>query len=178
MSFCFFVMVGADMLDILRPKTIRIYKFEGVCRGYENAPIVLKNIHLKYSNKIHLISLVSVARENLQEGLKLKLDLKRCQSRESLDSCEKYQTVVINHLCDLINGENKPWSPLVKMSDPPMHCPIRKGVSYVRNGTFDGSAFSHLPVSGWYWIATAYGLGEKTNRVLFCVKFEGQLVSS
>ncbi|XP_063929458.1 uncharacterized protein LOC135141854 [Zophobas morio] len=174
----FWLTVAANVMDVLRPKTIRIYKFEGVCSGYENAPITLRDIHLIYSNKIHLISLVCVGKENISEDLKLKLDLKRCQSREALDSCEKYQTININHLCRLINAENKPWSPLVKLANPPMQCPVRKGVRVVKNGTFDGSAFSHLPIAGWYWIVTAWALGEETNRVLMCVNFEGQLVSS
>lgn len=76
----------------------------------------------------------------------------------------------------MIIGDNKPWSPLVKMSQPAFVCPLKKGVYSFKNGTFDGSAFGHLPISGWYWIVTALMLSEKSERTLACFKFEGQLI--
>lgn len=59
--------------------------------------------------------------------LQLKLTLKRCQTRESLDSCEVYQTITVNHLCDLLNpDEKKPWSPFLKQVHPHFKCPLKK----------------------------------------------------
>lgn len=44
------------------------------------------------------------------------------------------------------------------------------------NGTFDGSAFSAFPISGWYWKVLARTYDEVTNEQLLCVKVEGQVV--
>lgn len=51
-----------------------------------------------------------------------------------------------------------------------------QGVYVVENGTFDGSAFSAFPVSGWYWKVIARTYEEVTNDQLLCVKVEGQIV--
>lgn len=45
----------------------------------------------------------------------------------------------------------------------------------MKNGTFDGSKFSNLPVSDWYWRIKVHLLSDVTEKVLMCVKVEGQI---
>ncbi|XP_044262609.1 uncharacterized protein LOC123010050 [Tribolium madens] len=173
----YFLPINGQILNMMKPKTIRVHKFS-TCPGHEKDLLVVKNVQIAFSNRINLISAQVLIRETLHEDIKIKLVLNRCKSREALDSCEKYQNINMNHFCGILNDDNKPWSPFLKMCDPPFACPFKKGVYSFRNGTFDGSAVGHLPVSGWYWIVTAFMVGEKSDRTLGCVNFDGQIVSA
>ncbi|EEZ97280.1 uncharacterized protein LOC103314435 [Tribolium castaneum] len=94
---------NGQIMDMMKPKTVRVHKLE-TCPGHEKAPLIIKNVQLSYANRVNLISLQTVVRETVPEDIKLKLVLKRCKSREALDSCEKYQNINMNHLCGMLNG--------------------------------------------------------------------------
>lgn len=122
-------------------------RFDGKCMGkqlpvyYEDTKVALVN------NRVTTMSTKIIVQRDVPHDFKvgtilsshpnksyshsnnfqLKLTLKRCQSRESLDSCEIYQTITVNHLCDLLNpDEKKPWSPFLKQVHPPFKCPLKK----------------------------------------------------
>lgn len=92
---------------------------------------------------------------------------------DDLASCDDHETAKVDHVCDHFSEQNALWSPLLKTIKPKLSCPIKKvistnsavllwnlrlknvkvilivqGVYTVRNGTFDLSMMSRLPVDG------------------------------
>ncbi|KAJ8968471.1 hypothetical protein NQ314_002289 [Rhamnusium bicolor] len=120
-----FVKANSE-LDMFRPKTVRIYQFKGTCRGLENATIQYTDIQLINVNRTFHVSLKAHISKPVKNGLKLRLSLSRCRSRDALDSCETYTTIKVNHFCNILNAENKPWSEFVTLFKPPMKCPLKK----------------------------------------------------
>lgn len=92
-------------------------------RAINHNPAVSK----RNSGITHFRAFVLYKRLNTICLFQLSINLKRCQSKEALDSCETYQTININRLCDLLDpNDKKPWSPLLKTVKPPYSCPIKK----------------------------------------------------
>lgn len=50
-----------------------------------------------------------------------------------------------------------------------------QGEHYVKNGTFDGSAFSHIPINNFYWKVTVHLLTDPGDKVIMCNQLEGQI---
>ncbi|KAK5646373.1 hypothetical protein RI129_004837 [Pyrocoelia pectoralis] len=109
----------------------------------------------------------------------LVLKFERCKSRENPDTCEPYQDVNIKDICSLIHQDDKPWSTFVKNLDPPLYCPVKKGVYTCKNATFDGIALSVLPISGMYWKVRVLLLepGAHRSMPVMCVNAEGEIVN-
>ncbi|KAJ8918684.1 hypothetical protein NQ315_015004 [Exocentrus adspersus] len=162
-------------MDLFRPKTVRIYQFKGTCPEYEDVPIRYSDIQLVTANRTMHISMKITLLADVDSDMKLWLFLKRCTSRDSLDTCETYNTIKINHFCRILNAKNKPWTMVVDQITPPVKCPLKKGDYEVKNSTFDGSAFDRFPVVNWYWMITVHLRDETTNEVLLCAFLEGQV---
>ncbi|CAG9855361.1 unnamed protein product [Phyllotreta striolata] len=174
---CILIFGVAAQLDIFRPKTIRFNVFKGRCPDYPKAPIYLSNVQLNNINRTFYVSLkVHVTKNIDSDDLKLELHLKRCASSDALDSCENYNTIKLNHFCKMLDAEDKPWTPFRKYFHPPSTgCPLRKGEHSIKNGTFDGSAFSRIPINNFYWKVTVHLITVPQDEVVMCNQVEGQI---
>ncbi|KAK5646370.1 hypothetical protein RI129_004834 [Pyrocoelia pectoralis] len=145
---------------------------------------------LKFTNRANVIlyklftsSILSLINTMLSAPVnipffQLILKFERCASRENPDSCEPYPDVNIKDICTLSHQDHKPWSSFAKNLDPPLYCPYKKGVYICRNATFDGTALSVLPISGFFWKVRALLLepGANISMPVLCIHAEGEIV--
>ncbi|XP_049817699.1 uncharacterized protein LOC126264316 [Aethina tumida] len=174
-SICItFFITKTDLFDS-RPRTLRIYQLKGFCPGYEKAPIIWRDVNFQTINRTFYLNGKILVRRGIQNGLKLDLSLRRCQSRDALATCEDYQGIHLNRLCAFIHKDHTPWAPLVALIKPRIACPLQKGAYSLTNGTIDGKAlFANWPFADYYWKTTVKVLDEVTDEVLMCIYMEAQ----
>ncbi len=97
---------------------------------------------------------------------------KKCTLENEYD-CDDLENSILDNVCDRLLDKNAFWAPLLKIIKPELSCPINKvkcfffnefvmemysckyaqflfcqGLYTIRNGTFDLSMFSLLPIDG------------------------------
>ncbi|KAK5647115.1 hypothetical protein RI129_005579 [Pyrocoelia pectoralis] len=156
-------------------KTLVIDRFMGKCPGYENMPVYLDDIHLYPTDGTYNVSAKMVVTRDLLPDLKLVLQLERCKAKEDLDSCEPYQNVNRNNLCDMAKAKKQAWTPFISNTKPEVACPALKGTYNCTHTVFDATPLMVLPISGWYWKVKSLIYEVKENKPVMCVYISGQL---
>nr|XP_022900808.1 uncharacterized protein LOC111413903 [Onthophagus taurus]XP_022900809.1 uncharacterized protein LOC111413904 [Onthophagus taurus] len=173
--FLFSLIITMETLNLFRKKVVKLDKLQN-CQKYPNAPIKFTENHLQKQKKIYVLSTKIVVKQTIPADLKVDLTLTRCNTKDSPDTCENYQKITIKKMCDLIPAKNKPWTPFMDIMTPQMSCPIKKGIYIVKNATFDGDAFSTLPIDGYYWKVEANVKEGVHKSTVLCLNLEGQIV--
>ncbi|XP_031343287.1 uncharacterized protein LOC116170879 [Photinus pyralis] len=167
--------VNKSVASILFQKSLVIDRFMGKCPRHANLPMYLENIHLYPTNGTYNISAKIVVTRDLLSDLKLVLQLERCKAKEDLDSCEPYQNVSRNSLCELAKAKKQTWTPYMTNMQPAISCPPLKGTYYCSHTVFDATPLMMLPISGWYWKVKSLIYEAKTNNPpVMCIYITGQ----
>ncbi|KAF5280376.1 hypothetical protein FQR65_LT03185 [Abscondita terminalis] len=166
--------MGKTISEILFTKSLKIDQFLGRCPGYNRLPLYLQDIHYA-TMKDHTITMSAkiIATRNFLPKLKLVLKLDRCKAREDLDSCEPYQDVIRNNVCELQKIKNQPWSALFSQMRPELPCPLTKGTYVSENSTFDTIPLMALPIQGWYWKISALLYEAVPSNLIMCIFASG-----
>ncbi|KAK4884602.1 hypothetical protein RN001_000873 [Aquatica leii] len=160
--------------DVLFTKSLKIDQFLGRCPGYNNLVVYLQDIRYAPSKNNEItISAKIVATRDLLPQLKLVLKLDRCRVREDLDSCEPYQDVNRNNLCELQKARNQPWTPFFNHMEPNLPCPLKNGTYLNNNSTFDSTPLMALPIQGWYWKVKALVYESVSSNLVMCLYVAG-----
>lgn len=57
--------------------------------------------------------------------VQLLIDVKRCASRESLDTCEDFGNLNPSNTCTFLIMNNMAWTPFIQSIKPAFKCPIK-----------------------------------------------------
>lgn len=128
---------------------------------------------LEYSGFITVSEEVAGEIEFLVEASKCSLDMK---------SCEKYNNVKIQSMCDRFMEKNTFYSSALASIHPQLKCPIKPGVYTLNEAAIDLSLISVIPLDGYVWVVTFKLLqAEKTKKmkkVVLCLNSETKIIRS
>ncbi|KAJ3624772.1 hypothetical protein MTP99_018370 [Tenebrio molitor] len=157
-------------------KQARFDRFDGICRGYKDIKIVFNYYGIRnVGNKLYMNSTI-VVKEDIPDPPSLSLTMKRCRSRENLDTCEDFHSFTTKHYCKLIQSDSELWNPFFATIEPKWKCPIKKGTYKSINSSFDVTAFLLFPVDEWFWRVRGDMFDGRSGKRIMCVIIEAKVI--
>ncbi|KAJ3644693.1 hypothetical protein Zmor_022403 [Zophobas morio] len=110
-------------------KYARFDRFDGMCRGYKGIKIFFNYYGVKnIGTKLYMNSTITVT-EDIKHPPTMTLGIKRCRSKENLDTCEDFHQFTTKQYCKLVQSDSELWNPFFATIVPKWKCPIKKASS-------------------------------------------------
>ncbi|XP_076255094.1 uncharacterized protein LOC143193043 [Rhynchophorus ferrugineus] len=161
-------------------KSFRIYQLEDGCPEAKTIklPIHLKNVNISLKNGTYYLAFNVAIYQNMPQDVKIEFQLVRCRDRGTLNSCENFHKITIPFFCKLMNIDG-PWIGYVRSLEPPLRCPLKKGLYRLPNAlTIDANEIGRLRLGdGNVFRINVKIFTQQSNKMVFCCTAEGQTIN-
>lgn len=148
----------------------------GNCPGNQSIKFFVEvDTNRTEANKAVFSGYLEVERE-IKGPLDLSIEVNRCDN--AMKKCEKHPTTKLDGLCHKLNNKKAFYYGTLANIQPPLECPLKAQRYVATNATFDFTAISFLPLSGYIWLTTLkVSSGEgKVHKLELCILMEVKIV--
>ncbi|XP_076255081.1 uncharacterized protein LOC143193039 [Rhynchophorus ferrugineus] len=135
---------------------------------------IIENSTITMQDSISYLTLKVRIIKDFPEDMDLIMEMVKCKTKEYQNSCEKYHDFTIPKVCRFLKLKG-PWAPYLSALEPPLPCPIKKGVyrtpNRIRLSTEGIPSF--ILTSGSFYKMSIKTVDSKTKEILSCTVCDG-----
>lgn len=133
----------------------------------------IKAVNRSIANTVYFSMKLNV-QEEVNGPLEMMLVVKQCDFK--MKSCEHYQNISINEMCQKLKDPNSLYSKALAEIKPPLTCPFKVGNYSMMESSIDFSMLTDLPIEGHIYVVDVKWIsGQKT---VLCLENETKITKS